>query len=81
MLDDSATDELEVAFWRVGQVSEEGLEWLLAEGFRTIVDLREEDVKDDLYFSAVQEAISSGKMEVVNMPVEIGTAPSAKQVQ
>ncbi|OEL20682.1 putative NAD kinase 2, chloroplastic [Dichanthelium oligosanthes] len=79
--DDSGTDELEVAFWRGGQVSEEGLAWLLEKGFKTIVDLREEDVKDDLYLSAVQEAVSSGKMEVVNMPVEIGTAPSAEQVQ
>ncbi|EMS60307.1 putative NAD kinase 2, chloroplastic [Triticum urartu] len=79
--DYSETDELEVAFWRGGQVSEEGLAWLLAKGFRTIVDLREEDVKDDLYLSAVGEAVSSGKIEVVNMPVEIGTAPSAEQVQ
>ncbi|XP_062198247.1 probable NAD kinase 2, chloroplastic [Phragmites australis] len=79
--DDSGTDELEVAFWRGGQVSEEGLAWLLEKGFKTIVDLREEDVKDDLYLSAVQEAISSGKIEVVNMPVETGTAPSAEQVQ
>ncbi|XP_062181894.1 probable NAD kinase 2, chloroplastic [Phragmites australis] len=80
-LDDSGTDDLEVAFWRGGQVSEEGLAWLLEKGFRTIVDLQEEDVKDDLYLSAVQEAVSSGKIEVVNMPVEIGTAPSAEQVQ
>ncbi|KAB8114508.1 hypothetical protein EE612_053966, partial [Oryza sativa] len=27
------------------------------------------------------EAVSLGKIEVVNIPVEIGTAPSAKQVQ
>ncbi|KAL6658276.1 hypothetical protein ACP70R_003862 [Stipagrostis hirtigluma subsp. patula] len=79
--DDSEPDELEVAFWRGGQVSEEGLAWLLEKGFRTIVDLREEDVKDDLYLSAVQEAVSSGKIEVVNMPVKIGTVPSAEQVQ
>lgn len=79
--DDSLSDELEVAFWRGGQVSEEGLEWLLSKGFKTIVDLREEDVKDDLYLSAIQEAISLGKIEVVNLPVEIGTAPSAEQVQ
>ncbi|CAD6257763.1 unnamed protein product [Miscanthus lutarioriparius] len=79
--DDSGTDELEVAFWRGGQVSAEGLAWLLEKGFKTIVDLWEEDVKDDLYLSAVQEAVSSGTIEVVNMPVEIGTAPSAEQVQ
>ncbi|ONM19464.1 NAD kinase 2 chloroplastic [Zea mays] len=79
--DDSGTDEPEVAFWRGGQVSEEGLAWLLEKGFKTIVDLREEDVKDDLYLSAVQEAVSSGKIEVVNMLVEIGTAPSAEQVK
>ncbi|KAK3119420.1 hypothetical protein QOZ80_9AG0670200 [Eleusine coracana subsp. coracana] len=79
--DDLETDDLEVAFWRGGQVSEEGLSWLLEKGFRTIVDLREEDVKDNLYLSAMQEAVSSGKVEVVNLPVEIGTAPSAEQVQ
>ncbi|XP_025827224.1 probable NAD kinase 2, chloroplastic isoform X2 [Panicum hallii] len=79
--DDSGTEELEVAFWRGGQVSEEGLAWLLEKGFKTIVDLREEDVKDDLYLSAVQEAVASGKIDVVNMPVEIETAPSAEQVQ
>ncbi|KAF0894604.1 hypothetical protein E2562_001903 [Oryza meyeriana var. granulata] len=79
--DDSASDELEVAFWRGGQVSEEGLEWLLLKGFKTIVDLREEDVKDDLYLSAIHKAVSLGKIEVVNLPVEIGTAPSAEQVQ
>ncbi|KAG2560788.1 hypothetical protein PVAP13_8KG085700 [Panicum virgatum] len=79
--DDSGTEELEVAFWRGGQVSEEGLAWLLEKGFKTIVDLREEDVKDDLYLSAVQEAVGSGKIDVINMPVEIGTAPSAEQVQ
>ncbi|GJN28696.1 hypothetical protein PR202_gb16853 [Eleusine coracana subsp. coracana] len=80
--DDLETDDdLEVAFWRGGQVSEEGLSWLLEKGFRTIIDLREEDVKDNLYLSAMQEAVSSGKVEVVNLPVEIGTAPSAEQVQ
>nr|CAB3491154.1 unnamed protein product [Digitaria exilis] len=79
--DDSGTEELEVAFWRGGKVSEEGLAWLLEKGFKTIVDLREEDVKDDLYLSAVQEAVSSGKIEVVNLPVEIGTAPSAEQFE
>ncbi|CAO2152839.1 unnamed protein product [Urochloa humidicola] len=76
--DDSGTDELEVAFWRGGQVSEEGLAWLLERGFKTILDLRDEDVKDDLYLPAVQEAVSSGKIEVVNMPVETGTKPSAE---
>ncbi|EEC67830.1 hypothetical protein OsI_35421 [Oryza sativa Indica Group] len=64
-----------------GQFSGEKLEWLLSKGFKIIVDLWEEDVKDDLYLLAVQEAVSLGKIEVVNIPVEIGTAPSAKQVQ
>uniref|UniRef100_A0A0E0MD95 DSP-PTPase phosphatase fused to NAD+ Kinase domain-containing protein n=1 Tax=Oryza punctata TaxID=4537 RepID=A0A0E0MD95_ORYPU len=57
-----------------GQFSEEQPEWLLSKGFKIIVDLQEEDVKNDLYLSAVQEA-------VVNIPVEIGTAHSAEQVQ
>uniref|UniRef100_A0A0E0R557 DSP-PTPase phosphatase fused to NAD+ Kinase domain-containing protein n=1 Tax=Oryza rufipogon TaxID=4529 RepID=A0A0E0R557_ORYRU len=67
--------------FRGGQFSGEKLEWLLSKGFKIIVDLWEEDVKDDLYLLAVQEAVSLGKIEVVNIPVEIGTAPSAKQVQ
>ncbi|XP_050363244.1 NAD kinase 2, chloroplastic [Argentina anserina] len=71
----------EVAFWRGGQVTEEGLEWLLEKGFKTIVDLRAETVKDNIYQAAVNDAIASGKVELIRIPVEVGTAPSMEQVE
>lgn len=76
MLEDS-----EVAFWRGGQVTDEGLAWLLYRGYKTIVDLREEAVKDEYYQSAIDQAVSCGKIEVVNLLVEVGTAPSMQQVE
>ncbi|XP_010930698.2 probable NAD kinase 2, chloroplastic isoform X1 [Elaeis guineensis] len=76
MLEDS-----EVAFWRGGQVNDEGLAWLLDRGYKTIVDLREEAVKDEYYQSAIDQAVSYGKIEVVNLPVEVGTAPSMQWVE
>lgn len=74
-------EDREVAFWRGGQVTDEGLEWLIEKGFKTIVDLREEAVKDEYYRRATQQAISCGKVEVVNLPVEVGMAPSMEQVE
>lgn len=71
----------EVAFWRGGQVTEEGLNWLLEKGFKTIVDLRAETVKDNIYQAAIDDAIESGKVELVKIPVEVGTAPSMEQVE
>ncbi|XP_020106861.1 probable NAD kinase 2, chloroplastic [Ananas comosus] len=79
--EDSVMENSEVAFWRGGQVTDEGLVWLLEKGFKTIVDLREENVKDEYYQPAIEEAVSCGKIEVVNLPVEAGTAPSMDQVQ
>lgn len=75
-------EDTEPAFWRGGQVTEEGLNWLLDKGFKTIVDLREaeEGARDGYYNSALKEAISGGKIKVVNLPVEIGTAPTVDQV-
>lgn len=74
-------EDSEVAFWRGGQVTDEGLAWLLDRGYKTIVDLREEAVKDEYYQSAVDQAVSCGKIEVINSPVEVGTAPSMQQVE
>ncbi|KAG6499677.1 hypothetical protein ZIOFF_039468 [Zingiber officinale] len=76
MLEDS-----EIAFWRGGQVTVEGLTWLLENGFKTIVDLREEASNDEYYLAVLQKAVSHGKIELVNLPVEVGTAPSVKQVE
>ncbi|XVE95545.1 hypothetical protein REPUB_Repub02eG0106900 [Reevesia pubescens] len=73
--------DCEIAFWRGGQVTEEGLKWLIDRGFKTVVDLRAETVKDNFYQAAMDDAISSGKVEFVKIPVEVGTAPSMEQVE
>ncbi|KAF5444689.1 hypothetical protein F2P56_033804 [Juglans regia] len=70
-----------VAFWRGGQVTEEGLKWLVKKGYKTIVDLRAETVKDDFYKAAIDDAVLSGKIELVKIPVEVGTAPLMEQVK
>ncbi|XP_026445638.1 NAD kinase 2, chloroplastic-like isoform X1 [Papaver somniferum] len=75
------TKGCEVAFWRGGQVIDEGLKWLVDRGFKVVVDLRAEVVQDDIYQAALEEAVSSGRIEVVKLPVEVGTAPSMDQVE
>ncbi|CAI9764006.1 unnamed protein product [Fraxinus pennsylvanica] len=72
---------LEVAFWKGSQVTEEGLKWLLGKGIKTIVDLRAETVKDNFYKMVLDEAILSGKIELIKLPVEVGTSPSMEQVE
>ncbi|KAK7410627.1 hypothetical protein VNO78_01568 [Psophocarpus tetragonolobus] len=73
--------ESEPAFWTGGQVTEEGLKWLLDRGYKTIIDLREENVKDNFYQEAVCDAISSGCIELVKIPVKFRTAPTMGQVE
>lgn len=79
--EDIMPTDSDVAFWRGGQVTEEGLKWLIDKGFRTIVDLRAESVKDNFYQAAIDDAVGSGKVELIKLPVEIGTAPSMEQVE
>ncbi|XP_021760887.1 NAD kinase 2, chloroplastic-like [Chenopodium quinoa] len=79
--EDITPTDSDVAFWRGGQVTEEGLQWLLDKGFRTIVDLRAETVNDNFYQVAIDEAVGSGKVELIKLPVEIGTSPSMEQVE
>ncbi|XP_055832627.1 NAD kinase 2, chloroplastic-like isoform X2 [Solanum dulcamara] len=71
----------EVAFWIGGQVTDEGLRWLLERGFKTIVDLRAEVVKDIFYEKVLDEAILSGDIELIELPVEVGISPSVEQVE
>ncbi|XP_052188245.1 NAD kinase 2, chloroplastic isoform X2 [Diospyros lotus] len=71
----------EVAFWSGSQVTEEGLKWLMEKGFKTIVDLRAETVKDPFYETELDDVILSGKVELVKLPIEVGTAPSMDQVE
>ncbi|PKI44716.1 hypothetical protein CRG98_034893 [Punica granatum] len=78
--EDMASEDSEVAFWKGGQVTEEGLEWLIMKGFKTIVDLRAESVKDKFYQGVLDEAIAHGKIELFRLPVEVGTAPTMEQV-
>ncbi|KAM0940547.1 putative NAD(+) kinase [Dioscorea sansibarensis] len=79
--DDELLVDSEVAFWRGGQVTDEGLAWLVEKGFKTIVDLRDEAEQDVYYQSAIDQAVALGKIEVINLPVEVGTSPSMKQVE
>lgn len=71
----------DVAFWRGSQVTEESLKWLIDKGFKTIVDLRAEVIKDHFYQSVLDEAVLSRKVELVKLPVEVGTAPTMDQVE
>nr|BCT08365.1 NAD kinase [Flaveria bidentis] len=78
---DIESSDSEVAFWRGSQLTEESLKWLLEKGFKTIVDLRAENVNDIFYETALQDALSSGKIDLVKLPVELGNAPSMEQVE
>ncbi|KAH1215226.1 NAD kinase 2, chloroplastic [Glycine max] len=78
--DESESKDTEPAFWTGGQVTEEGLKWLLDKGYKTIIDLRAETVKDNFCQAALQDAISSGRIELVKIPVEVRTAPTMEQV-
>ncbi|XP_076895341.1 NAD kinase 2, chloroplastic-like [Bidens hawaiensis] len=71
----------EVAFWMGGQLTEEGLNWLVENGFKTIVDIRAESVNDIFYETTLQDVLSSGKVGLVKLPVEVGNAPSIEQVE
>ncbi|RZC18196.1 NAD kinase 2, chloroplastic isoform C [Glycine soja] len=79
--EDMDSKESEAAFCMGGQVTEEGLKWLLDKGYKTIIDLREEDVKDNFYQAAVCDAISSGSIKLVRIPVKVRTAPTMEQVE
>ncbi|GLU00963.1 hypothetical protein SLE2022_182950 [Rubroshorea leprosula] len=79
--DEAQVRDSEVAFWRGGQVTEEGLKWLIDGGVKTIVDLRAETVKDNFYQAAIDDAILSGKVESIKIPVEVGMVPSMEQVE
>ncbi|KDP32857.1 hypothetical protein JCGZ_12149 [Jatropha curcas] len=79
--EDIASKHSDVAFWKGGQVTEEGLNWLLEKGFKTIIDLRAEIIKDNFYQEAVDAAILSGKVELIKIPVEVMMAPSVEHVE
>ncbi|XP_028757565.1 LOW QUALITY PROTEIN: NAD kinase 2, chloroplastic-like [Neltuma alba] len=78
--ENTGSKDSEAVFWKGGQVTEEGLKWLLDKGYKTIIDLRAETVKDNFYQTAIHNAIASGKIELVKIPVEVRTAPTTEQV-
>ncbi|XP_058089846.1 probable NAD kinase 2, chloroplastic [Magnolia sinica] len=79
--EDIGSNDCEIAFWTGGQVTDEGLKWLMEKGYKTIVDLRAEAVKDEYYQAAVERAVACGEIDLVKLPVEVGTAPSMEQVE
>ncbi|KAA0055512.1 NAD kinase 2 [Cucumis melo var. makuwa] len=79
--DETSAKNSDVAFWSGGQVTEEGLKWLIERGFKTIVDLRAETVKDEFYSASLHDAIGSEKVKVIKIPVEARTAPTMDQVE
>lgn len=79
--EETSAKNSEAAFWSGGQVTEEGLKWLIERGFKTIVDLRAETVKDEFYRASLHDAIASAKVKVIRIPVEARTAPTVDQVE
>ncbi|XP_023550793.1 NAD kinase 2, chloroplastic-like [Cucurbita pepo subsp. pepo] len=79
--EETSAKDSDVAFWSGGQVTEEGLKWLIDKGFKTIVDLRAETVKDEFYSASIHGAIGSAKVKVIKIPVEVGNAPTVDQVE
>ncbi|KAL2631814.1 hypothetical protein R1flu_016500 [Riccia fluitans] len=72
--------EEDVAFWRGGQITDEGLEWLLQTGFKMIVDLREETTRH-IAAKAIDKAVAAGKLKVVRLHVDRGKQPTKEQVE
>ncbi|KAG2307502.1 hypothetical protein Bca52824_027250 [Brassica carinata] len=64
-----------------GKVTEEGLKWFIEKGFKTIVDLRAETVKDTFFQAALDDAISTRKITLVKILIEVRMAPLAQQVE
>ncbi|CAN0928413.1 NAD kinase 2, chloroplastic [Linum grandiflorum] len=79
--DEIDSESSKAEFWIGGQVTEEALNWLLENGFKTIVDLRAEKIQDNFYKAAMDDAVLSGKIELIQIPIEVGTAPSVEQVE
>lgn len=71
----------EIAFWRGGQVTEEGVEWLLKEGFKVVVDMRYEQSGSPFAQSMLETAEKTKKLRIVKLPVPFRTAPTAEQVE
>lgn len=77
----SLDQDEEIAFWRGGQVTEEGVEWLLEQGFKVIVDMRAEQAGSPFTQSLLEEAQRENKIHIVKMPVPFRTAPTREQVE
>ncbi|GBG78659.1 hypothetical protein CBR_g27885 [Chara braunii] len=64
-------------FCRGGQLTDEGVEWLVCNGFKAIIDLRAEDRDNQL----VKPVDLEMRIPVIHMPVDLGGVPTASQVQ
>lgn len=76
---DGADDE--VAFWRGGQVTEEGVEWLLKEGFKVVVDMRDEQSGSPFAQLKLEAAEKDQKLRIIKMPVAFQGSPTTEQVE
>lgn len=72
--------DVKIAFWRGGQVTDDGLQWLIDKGFKVIVDMRAEDSAHYLAKSAMAAAVSSGKLTCISLPISPGSNPTKDQV-
>ena len=71
----------EIAFWRGGQVTEEGVEWLLNEGFKVVVDMRAEQSGSPFAQQMLETAEKTKKLRIIKLPVPFRAAPTAEQVE
>eukprot|EP00250_Pteridium_aquilinum_P034269 c7334_g1_i1 orf=86-2794(+) len=69
-----------LVLWRGGRATEDGLRWLIDNGFKAIVDLRAEDSADQLTNSFLKEAVSTNLIRHFRLPVDEGSSPSKDQV-
>ncbi|KAJ7514781.1 hypothetical protein O6H91_23G058800 [Diphasiastrum complanatum] len=76
-----AGEDEDVAFWTGGQITEEGLQWLIDSGFKMLVDLRAEQAENSLTVLALKNAVGLGKIRHVTIPVPSEIAPSMDQVK
>ncbi|KAJ7555877.1 hypothetical protein O6H91_05G058500 [Diphasiastrum complanatum] len=76
-----AGEDEAIAFWKGGQVTEEGLQWLIDNGFKMLVDLRTEQAENPLFELALKNAVCLGKIKHVMIPVAVETVPLMEQVE
>eukprot|EP00899_Mesostigma_viride_P008950 jgi/Mesvir1/18056/Mv09370-RA.1 len=74
-------DNQKVAFWRGGQPDEDGVEWLISHGFRSVVDVRGKDSANHWVKNEVAALLASSNIKVYTIPVLRGGPPTNEQFQ